>query len=95
MSTTPGICGSGNTSPSTAIPSGISVHSVETHSVFISEAIDFEVTLHFSVGTHRDSNEPPLYVAFMSGFIQRRMWRVDYCGWGLAWYAWWALVPSS
>ena len=46
--TTSGTCGSGSTSPSTAIPSGISVHFVETHSVVISEAIDFEVTLHFS-----------------------------------------------
>ena len=55
-------------SPSRAIPSGISVHSVETHSVVISEAFDFEVTLHFSVGTHRDSNEPHLHVALMNGF---------------------------
>ena len=46
------------------------MHSVETHSIVISETIDFEVTLHFSVGTHRDSNEPPLHVAFISGFIQ-------------------------
>ena len=46
------------------------VHSVETHSLNISEAIDFVVTLHFSVGTHRDSNEPPLHVVFFSGFIQ-------------------------
>ena len=62
------------------LPSGISVHSVETHSVVISQAIDFEVTLHFSVGKHRDSNEPPLHVSFMNGFIQRRMWDVAYCG---------------
>ena len=46
------------------------MHSVETHSNVISETIDFEVTLHFSVGTHRDRNEPPLHVAFISGFIQ-------------------------
>ena len=46
------------------------MHSVETHSVVISETIDFEVMLHFSVDTHRDSNEPLLHEAFMSGFIQ-------------------------
>ena len=46
------------------------MHSVETHSIVISETIVLEVTLHFSVGTHRHSNEPPLHVAFISGFIQ-------------------------
>ena len=45
------------------------MHSVEMHSIVISETIDFDVTLHFSVGTRRDSNEPPLHVAFISRFI--------------------------
>ena len=61
------------------------------------------MTLHFSVGTHRDSNEPPLHVAFMSGFIQGvcgTSLAVDGGGGGgeeggLAWYARWALVSSS
>ena len=36
----------------------------------VSEAIVFEVTLHFSVSVHRDCIDPLLHVAFMSGLIQ-------------------------
>ena len=60
------------------------MHSDEAHFIVISETIDFEVTLHFSVGTHRDSNQPPSHVAFVGGFIPGRMWDVACCKWGLA-----------
>ena len=61
----------------------------------VSEAIVFEVTLHFSVGTHRECNDPLLHVAFMSGFIQGVRGTSLTVDGGLAWYTWWPLVPSS
>eukprot|EP00450_Noctiluca_scintillans_P031051 CAMPEP_0194555686 /NCGR_PEP_ID=MMETSP0253-20130528/98365_1 /TAXON_ID=2966 /ORGANISM="Noctiluca scintillans" /LENGTH=716 /DNA_ID=CAMNT_0039403185 /DNA_START=160 /DNA_END=2307 /DNA_ORIENTATION=+ len=45
-----GLRGSGSASPSTAIPCGISVRSIEAPTVVMSETIDLEATLHFESG---------------------------------------------